>query len=360
MLLNSYLGLFRGLYLKNKKILFLISLSMITSSCGLIERFKTPEQPIDSKETPSTAENTPVDGTDDLFSKTMEENQTPQSDDPTQITSNDETLKELEDEFSASPATASSNDELKKESDKPVIVEESVPEIKAESIGSSQEGEEKNYTVKRGETLMQIAFKLYGDISKWKEIKQMNSQLLSSNTALKQGAILKYRAPSVPFTWKPSGSPYLIKTGETLGTISSNVYKTPAKWKILWENNKPMIKNPNLIYAGFTLYYENGGMANYVQPKSEQSTSRKEIIEEVNVDELASAAEQAQQKTTQTITDTQVLAPTTTVESDIEEQSDESSQTLSAPKREEKEIDLINNIQSPIGSEEDLEIDELL
>ncbi len=344
---------------------------MILSSCGLIERFKTPEQPTDSKETASS-DNSSSDSSDDLFSKTMDESGTSQTDDPTKMTSSEETIKNLEDEFS----TPTSNDELlgqSQKSDRPVVVEESIPEIRNEQMEASQEGEIKNYTVKRGETLMQIAFKVYGDISKWKEIKRMNSQALSSNSALKQGTVLKYKAPAVPFVWNPSGSPYLIKTGETLGTISNSVYKTPKKWKTLWENNKPMIKNPNLIYAGFTLYYENGGMANYVQPKSEQPKLKKQIVEEVIVDELTASQVETQvqaQPTTQTITDTQVLAPAT--EAEMEERSDESSQSLSAPKREEaikamiepkaeaKEIDLINNVQGSAVSEEDLEIDELL
>ena len=345
---------------------------MILSSCGLIERFKTPEQPTDSKETASSSENTSADSSDDLFSKTMDESNSTQTDDPTKTASSEETIKNLEDEFSSS----SSNDELlgktDKTSDRPVVVEESIPEIRNEQMESSQEGEVKNYTVKRGETLMQIAFKLYGDISKWKEIKRLNTQALASNSALKQGSVLKYRSPASPFVWNPSGSPYLIKTGETLGTISNTVYKTPKKWKTLWENNKPMIKNPNLIYAGFTLYYQNGGMANYVQPKSEQPKLKKEIVEEVIVDELASSQAIAQ-PTTQTITDAQILAPANDSESLVEERSDESNQVLSAPQREAimkaaaepnnaekgKEIDLINNVQGPALSDEDLEIDEL-
>ena len=30
-------------------------------------------------------------------------------------------------------------------------------------------------------------------------------------------------------------------------------------WKNIWNNNKPLIRDPNKIFAGFTLYYlENG------------------------------------------------------------------------------------------------------
>ena len=43
--------------------------------------------------------------------------------------------------------------------------------------------------------------------------------------------------------------------GETLGTISNKHYGVTKRWKDLYENNRPMIKDPNLIFAGFTLYY---------------------------------------------------------------------------------------------------------
>ena len=76
---------------------------------------------------------------------------------------------------------------------------------------------------------------------------------------LKEGMMLNYMAPAEEFVWNPQGNPYLIKTGDTLSLISKEVYATTNKWKLLWENNRPLIKNPNKIYAGFTIYYlENG------------------------------------------------------------------------------------------------------
>lgn len=98
----------------------------------------------------------------------------------------------------------------------------------------------------------------------------------------------------------------MIRTGETLGTISNTVYQTPKKWKDIWENNKPLIKNPNVIYAGFTLYYKsNSGLANYVQPKAVQKnmTAKKETaqpelaqsaIEDVKVEQAIAKQEQVE------------------------------------------------------------------
>jgi LysM repeat protein len=162
-----------------------------------------------------------------------------------------------------------------------------------------------NYKVQKGETLMQIAFKLYGDIGKWKELKELNQTKFAKNSALRANMELRYKAPEKVFVWNPEGSAHLIKSGETLGTISNSVYQTPKKWKQIWENNKPLIKNPNVIYAGFTLYYKGDGLANYVQPKNAQKeianiqtlkVNKKEemkIDEEVKVEQAISQLEKS-------------------------------------------------------------------
>ncbi len=110
-----------------------------------------------------------------------------------------------------------------------------------------------DYQIEKGDTLMLIAFKLYGDYRKWKSLQELNPGV--STGALAEGAALKYNVPSEKFVWSPEGLPYLIKTGDTLGTISNDKYGTTSKWKLLYDNNRPMIHDPNLIFAGFTLYY---------------------------------------------------------------------------------------------------------
>jgi nucleoid-associated protein YgaU len=115
------------------------------------------------------------------------------------------------------------------------------------------------YKVQKNETLMMIAFKLYGDYGWWKKLAAWNSEALKGGQIVLAGQTLKYMAPSEEFLWNPQGLPYLIRTGDTLGLISKSVYQTSKKWKLIWENNRPMIKNADLIFAGFTIYYlENG------------------------------------------------------------------------------------------------------
>ncbi len=116
-------------------------------------------------------------------------------------------------------------------------------------------GSVKEYVVKENDTLMLVAHNIYGDYKKWKEIKKLNKAELGGQwKKLKAGTILKYYEPSEPYVQEANGEPYLIQVKDTLGIVSKKVYQTPKHWKTIWKNN-PYIKNPNLIFAGFTLYY---------------------------------------------------------------------------------------------------------
>ena len=106
------------------------------------------------------------------------------------------------------------------------------------------------YTVSKNETLMMISFKIYGDYSQWRKISALNG----GTTIAKEGSVLKYEKPLEMFSWAPAGNKYLIKIGDTLGVISNTTYGTTKYWKEIWSNNKPLIKDPNRIYAGFTIY----------------------------------------------------------------------------------------------------------
>lgn len=133
-------------------------------------------------------------------------------------------------------------------------LEEPMTDAPAEAMQASTPmieatGEQDIYTVQKNETLMMIAFKLYGDYGKWKQLSELNGM-----TNVQAGQQIKYNKPSEPFVWSPEGNPYLIKSGDTLGTISNTTYGTIKYWKNIWNNNKPLIKDPNKIFAGFTIY----------------------------------------------------------------------------------------------------------
>ncbi len=124
--------------------------------------------------------------------------------------------------------------------------------INANTEMSHSYGEMETYKVQKGDTMMMVAFKIYGDYRKWKDLKAWNKDVKK----VKEGVELKYQVPDSKFGWMPSGLPYLVKTGDTLQIVSMDKYGTTRKWKSIYNNNRPLIRDPNLIFAGFTIYYQ--------------------------------------------------------------------------------------------------------
>ncbi|MBY0416271.1 MAG: LysM peptidoglycan-binding domain-containing protein, partial [Bdellovibrionales bacterium] len=115
---------------------------------------------------------------------------------------------------------------------------------------STNYGAMETYRFQKGDTLMMVAFKIYGDYRKWKDLKKWNK-----GTIITEGVDVKYYVQNQKFGWRPAGQPYMVRTGDTLQIISMDKYKTTRKWKSIYENNRPLIRDPNLIFAGFTIYY---------------------------------------------------------------------------------------------------------
>ena len=51
----------------------------------------------------------------------------------------------------------------------------------------------------------------------------------------------------------PEAKFYEVKSGDTLGKIAKEFYGNAMKYPVIFEANKPMLKDPNLIYPGQVL-----------------------------------------------------------------------------------------------------------
>lgn len=116
-------------------------------------------------------------------------------------------------------------------------------------------GKMDRYTVKPGDTLMKIAFQLYGDVERWKDLEDLNKAALKHGV-VRAGQKLRYEVPNEAFNQDQHAKTYEIKKGDTLAGIADEVYGKRAKYKKLQTYNKDLIKNPNRIFAGFTIYYD--------------------------------------------------------------------------------------------------------
>lgn len=141
----------------------------------------------------------------------------------------------------------------------PVAAAEPAPAVQPAPVAEAAPAPvaEGSYSVRSGDTLMQIAFEKYGDVFVWRKVFEANRSTLSDPNVLPVGTSivlprLEGRAPASI----PEGSEkYRIAAGDTLGSISGKVYGDRSLWKRLWEQNKTWIKDPNKIFAGLFVYY---------------------------------------------------------------------------------------------------------
>lgn len=130
----------------------------------------------------------------------------------------------------------------------------STPSTDSYNNSYNNSGRSNTYRVKRGDTLMKIAFEHYGSYFKWKEIYRLNRDKMQSPETMPVGITLVLEdVQDVSIT--RNGTAYEIQPGDTLKTISKKVYGSSANWKQIWKNNPELIKNPKRLFYGFTLYY---------------------------------------------------------------------------------------------------------
>lgn len=122
-------------------------------------------------------------------------------------------------------------------------------------ISSTKLGSMTSYIVRLGDTLMKIAFEKMGNYLLWKEIYKVNRKKMVHYTKMQVGTNLAIRKVD-GVQIRKVGKPYRIQKGDTIQTISARLYGTSDKWRALWKNNPQLIRNPQRLYAGFTLYYE--------------------------------------------------------------------------------------------------------
>lgn len=170
------------------------------------------------------------------------------------VASEDEMVFDLGEVVTEKEHSILRSDSIYEDIPKSNIIEKEIHMEEAKRGPASVENEEFDYyVVKQHDTAMKIAFYLYKDIRKWKDIKRLNG-----TTNLFTGQKIKVpRTPEILNYTRPEGDPYLIKKDDTLGRISEKVYNGRSRyWINIWDNNKEVIDDYDLIFPGFTLYYK--------------------------------------------------------------------------------------------------------
>lgn len=220
--------------------------AVITAGCAFLphsSEVNQPQQPANFRNTAAVMNNAlplPVEIAEDIAN----------------ISENGEIIRNTDSKAPASREVAQDSAAPAAEAEKPL---EQAAEARAtepsEKSKSHKPGKNQKYVIKRGDTLMKIAYQKYGDLMRWREIFNANKTRLKGINRLEVGQFLIIRGVEYVVIEK-NGKPYLIRRRDTLAKISTKVYGLPGEWRRIWKNNQQMIKNPNKIYAGFTLYYE--------------------------------------------------------------------------------------------------------
>lgn len=223
---------------------YLIIFSFVLSACSTSQKNTTDASTDGSAELlESTADEVGSAPEDLLAEETGAPEETAAEADPFADLKNDEDMsaefQPMENTDSASTAT---------------VVAEEPKEEAATVYGGS--GSTETYVVKAGDTLMKIAFSIYGDLSRWRDLQNWNQAVLKDANELKRGMQLQYEAPEVPFDRQQLAHSYVIKKGDTLAGIADEVYGKRSKYRKLQRYNQNLIKNPHKIFAGFTIFYD--------------------------------------------------------------------------------------------------------
>lgn len=138
------------------------------------------------------------------------------------------------------------------------------------------------YVVQKNDSLMLISYKFFRDFTRWHDIREWNKESLNEKNHLLEGQKLKivvkdYKGDD----WQGVGNPYLIRRGDYLSRISQKIYNGKSKyWVHIWANNNLLIRNPNKIYAGFTIYTPL--IEDIItQPRTKHKTFAREVSSEI-------------------------------------------------------------------------------
>ena len=105
---------------------------------------------------------------------------------------------------------------------------------------------EQTYTVQRGDTLSGIAEEQLGDASRWPEIFVLNRHIISDPDEIRPGQELTL--PSDPPGNTPVI--YKVRRGDTLSAIARRELGDADRWREIFELNRDVIDDPDEIFPG--------------------------------------------------------------------------------------------------------------
>lgn len=123
--------------------------------------------------------------------------------------------------------------------------------------GLPEAGSKMAYIVKKGDTLSKIALKIFQEMDRWRELAEASS--IANPNLIYPGDVVYYQLDmtSVAFAKQYENVPMeeiQVKGGDTLSSLSQDIYGDQEQWKFLWRLNSH-IKDPHKIQIGSIIKY---------------------------------------------------------------------------------------------------------
>jgi len=153
---------------------------------------------------------------------------------------------------------ASDVDDLYKEKDV-IVSSDSIMDDEVKTNESDDRAKFYLYKIRKGDTALLVAFREYRNISMWENILAWNPQTeFKVGESIRLKYVNKDNLPKV----LEVGTPYIVQKNDYLTRIADNVYNGKRDyWVSIWKNNRVLIKDKDLIYPGFIVYYKNFDLA---------------------------------------------------------------------------------------------------
>ncbi len=121
------------------------------------------------------------------------------------------------------------------------------------------------YEPRRGETLRQVADSLWGNADAWRSIWQLNRDRVRNPGFLESGITL--RLPDRPGPPGPlPANPIAVRPGDTLWDLAGRLYGDSWAWPLLWGWNRTLVRDPHWIFPDQRLHWQVHGTLHSVRP----------------------------------------------------------------------------------------------
>lgn len=100
------------------------------------------------------------------------------------------------------------------------------------------------YTIQPGDTLSKIAKQYLGDPGKYPVIFEANREVIKDPNLIYPGQMIR-----IPVSGSAEQT-YTVQSGDTLSRIAQRFYGAANKYAVIFEANRDVIKDPNVIHPG--------------------------------------------------------------------------------------------------------------